>query len=201
MEIYVKNMVGSLCITMLQQELMELNIQYSGISLGKVTIAEESDTSSNRRALDAALKKWGLEILRKPEEILVEKIKSEIISLVYYHEDNLNVKLSCHLAERINCTYDYMSHVFKKRKSITIEHFFIAHKIKRVKELAIYHHLSLSEIAHKLHYCSLAHLSGQFKKIAGITFREFRHCNPEQADDRGVVAMQSITLPVDSGFR
>ena len=63
-------------------------------------------------------------------------------------------------------------------KGTTIEHFIISHKIERAKELLIYNELTLTEIAEKLHYSNVAHLSNQFKKVTGLTpsfFKKMKH--------------------------
>lgn len=184
MQIYIKNMVSSPCVLAVQQELAALQIKYSHIELGRVDIDPTNSHPLQLKLLNSALRKWGFEILETPEHILVEKIKSEIISLVYYNENDLNIKLSYHLSKKISLSYRYLSHIFKKNQGFTLERFFISHKIRRVKELNIYNQLSLTEIAFRLNYSSLAHLSNQFKKVTGITFSEFKLLNQQKIEQR-----------------
>ncbi|HEX5024153.1 MAG TPA: AraC family transcriptional regulator, partial [Agriterribacter sp.] len=66
------------------------------------------------------------------------------------------------------------ANLFSEVEGTTIEHFIIMHKIERVKELLVYDELNLTEIAYKMHYSSVAHLSNQFKKITGLTPSYFK---------------------------
>ena len=111
----------------------------------------------------------GLELMDNQRAILVEKIKNIIIELVHYTDEIPKLSFSDYLSEKLNHNYSYLSNLFSEVKGTTIEHFIIIHKIERVKELIIYDELNLSEIANKLHYSSVAHLSTQFKKITGLT--------------------------------
>lgn len=106
--------------------------------------------------------------------VLVEEIKRIIVELVHCSEEPLTIKLSLHLSRRLNHSYTYMANIFSKIQGQSIETFFIEHKIERVKELLIHNELNLTEIAYKLHYCSLAHLSWQFKKVTGNTATHYK---------------------------
>jgi len=109
------------------------------------------------------------------KSILVEKIKLIIIELVHYTEDQIKVNLSDFISEKLNFDYSYLSNLFTEVKGTTIENYYLAHKIERVKELIVYDELNLSEIAYKMHYSSVAHLSNQFKKITGLTPSHFKN--------------------------
>jgi len=108
------------------------------------------------------------------KSVLVEKIKNAIIELVHYTEDQIKVNLSDYLSEKLDYNYTYLTNLFSEVKGITIERFYLTHKIERAKELIVYDELNLSEIANKLHYSSVAHLSNQFKKITGLTPSHFK---------------------------
>ena len=108
------------------------------------------------------------------KSIQVEKIKAAIIDLVHYTEDQIKVNLSDYLSEKLQHDYTYLANLFSEVKGITIEKFYLAHKIEKVKELIVYDELNLSEIAYKMHYSSVAHLSNQFKKITGLTPTHFK---------------------------
>ena len=95
--------------------------------------------------------------------------------MIHYSDEALKVNFSDHLTEKLNYDYTYLSNLFSEVESTTIEHFMIKHKIERVKELLVYDELTLTEIAYKLHYSSVAHLSNQFKKITGLTPTFFKH--------------------------
>jgi AraC-like DNA-binding protein len=89
--------------------------------------------------------------------------------MIHYSEDEPEVNFSAFLSEKLSYNYTYLSNLFSETQGSTIEQFIILHKIERVKELIIYNELNLTEIAWKLHYSSVAHLSNQFKKITGLT--------------------------------
>jgi AraC-like DNA-binding protein len=112
------------------------------------------------------------------KNILVEKIKTIIIEMVHYSDEQIKINLSDYLSEKLNYNYTYLANLFTQTKGITIEQFYLEHKIEKVKELLIYDELSLTEIAWKLHYSSVAHLSNQFKKMTGLSptsFKNFKH--------------------------
>ncbi|MEJ7677385.1 MAG: AraC family transcriptional regulator [Segetibacter sp.] len=116
-----------------------------------------------------ALFKSGLELTDDKTIILFEKIKNVIIEMIHYADELPPTNFSDYLSEKLNYNYTYLSNLFSEIKGITIEHYIIAHKIERAKELLIYEGLTLTEIAYKLHYSSVAHLSNQFKKVTGLT--------------------------------
>ena len=101
--------------------------------------------------------------------IIIEQIKNAIVSLVHYSDDLPKMNLSDYLSKKLNYDYTYLSNLFSETEGTTIEHFLLIHKIERVKELIIYDELNLTQIAWKMHYSSIAHLSHQFKKITGLT--------------------------------
>jgi len=106
---------------------------------------------------------------------MVEKIKTLIIELVHYNEDQIRTNLSDYLSEKLDHNYTYLSNLFSEIKGTSIEKFYLWNKIERAKELLIYDELSLTEIACKLHYSSVAHLSNQFKKMTGLTPSHFKN--------------------------
>ena len=109
------------------------------------------------------------------KSMLVEKIKAVIIELVHYADEPIKVNLSDYLTEKLDYNYTYLANLFSEVKGTTIEQFFLAHKIEKVKELLVYDEMNLTEIAYKLHYSSVAHLSNQFKKMTGLTPSHFKN--------------------------
>jgi len=109
------------------------------------------------------------------KNILVEKIKTIIIELIHFNDEQIKIKLSDYISEKLNYNYTSLANIFSEAKGITIEQFYLAHKIEKVKELLVYDELSLTEIADKLHYSSVAHLSNQFKKMTGLTPTQFKN--------------------------
>jgi AraC-like DNA-binding protein len=134
------------------------------------TLAKTSESKTEPAApLTFALNKVKSELRNSKRHLLVEKIKTIIIDMVYYSEEQIKVNFSDYLAEKLNCNYTYMSNLFLKIQGTTIQEFIIRNKIERVKELLIYGDLTLTEIAIKLHYSSVGHISNQFKKTTGVS--------------------------------
>jgi AraC-like DNA-binding protein len=144
------------------------------VDLGEAEIIE-SISEAQHDHIKAALLKSGLELMDDKKSVLIQRIKSVIIELVHYSEEPLSVNFSQFLSEKLNHNYTYLANLFSEVQGITIEKFIIAHKIERVKELLVYNELTLTEIAYKLHYSSVAHLSAQFKKVTGLTPTYFKN--------------------------
>ncbi|MEO7991337.1 MAG: AraC family transcriptional regulator [Chryseolinea sp.] len=177
MKLYIKYMVSIRCKMMVKAELKKLGLHYVTIKLGEVDVLENI-TKLQREQIKISLLKAGLEVMDDKKAILIEKIKNVIIEMVHYTDELPKVKFSNYLSEKLNYDYTYLANLFSEIEATTIEHFILVHKIERVKELIIYDELSLTEIAHKLHYSSVAHLSTQFKKITGLTpsfFKSIKH--------------------------
>ena len=173
MKLYIKNMVSLRCKMVVKAELEKMKLKHSIIELGEVEIMGTLSPEKHRQ-LKMALLKSGLELMDDQRSILVEKIKNIIIEMVHYSDELPKVNVSNFLSEKLNHTYSHLANLFSEVKGITIEHFIILHKIERVKELIVYDELNLTEIADKLHYSSVAHLSTQFKKVTGLTPSFFR---------------------------
>jgi AraC-like DNA-binding protein len=157
-----------------KSELEKLGLHYLTVDLGEAEIME-SPSAEQLSLLNIALKKSGLELMENKKSILVEKIKLIIIELVHYNDEHLKINFSVYLSKKLNLNYTYLANLFTEVKGTTIEQFYLAHKIEKVKELLVYDELNLSEIAWKLHYSSVAHLSNQFKKITGLTPTHFKN--------------------------
>ena len=160
-----------------KSELEKMHLHFTVVELGEVNILENL-SSEQRKELKISLLKSGLELLEDKKSILIEKIKNIVVEMVHYSEEAPLLNFSAYLSEKLNYDYNYLSNLFSEVKGITIEHFIIAHKIERAKELLIYNELTLTEIAEKLHYSNVAHLSNQFKKVTGLTptfFKKMKH--------------------------
>jgi AraC-like DNA-binding protein len=155
-------------------ELEKLGLHYGDVELGEVEVVE--DISPEQLAiLGVALKNTGLELMNDKKSILVEKIKTAIIELVHYTDEQLKINLSDYLSEKLKYNYTYLANIFSETKGTTIEQFYLTHKIEKVKELLVYDELNLTEIAWKMHYSSVAHLSNHFKKKTGLTPSQFKN--------------------------
>jgi AraC-like DNA-binding protein len=161
-------MVSLRCKMVVKEELKALGIKYFAINLGEVDLLEPIKPQE-REQFRAALSKSGLELMDDKKSVIIEKIKDIIIEMIHYEDELPRVNFSDYLAEKLKYNYTYLANLFSETEGTTIEHFIIIHKIERVKELIIYDELNLTEIADKLHYSSISHLSNQFKKITGLT--------------------------------
>jgi YesN/AraC family two-component response regulator len=157
-----------------KSELDKLGLHHTRVEIGETEIMEEL-SAEQRDILSNSLKKIGLELLEDKKNIMVEKIKTIIIELVHYNEDQIKTNLSDYLGEKLNHNYTYLSNLFSEIKGTTIEKYYLSNKIERVKELLVYDELNLTEIAWKMHYSSVAHLSNQFKKMTGLTPSHFKN--------------------------
>lgn len=155
-------------------ELEKLGLHYIIVDLGEAEIMEEI-SKKQINLLDISLRKAGLELMDDNRTILVEKIKTNIIELIHYNDKQLKINLSDYLSQKLCHNYTYLSNLFSEVKGVTIEKYYLSHKIERVKELLIYDELTLTEIAFKLHYSSVAHLSNQFRKMTGLTPSHFKN--------------------------
>jgi AraC-like DNA-binding protein len=156
-----------------KSELEKLGLNYKTVELGEAEIMEDLSPEQLDR-LSIALDKTGLELMDDKKSILVENIKAVIIELVHYNEEQTKITLSDHLSEKLNHNYSHLANLFSEVKGITIEQFYLTHKIEKVKELLVYDELSLAEIAFRLNYSSVAHLVNQFKKMTGLTPSHFK---------------------------
>jgi AraC-like DNA-binding protein len=177
MKLYIKNMVCIRCKMVVKSEMDKLGLHYIFVELGEAEIMEEI-SEKQRNELDAGLRKSGLELMDDKKSMLIEKIKNIIIEMVHYSDILPKTNLSDYLSDKLNYDYTYLANLFSEVQGTTIEKFFISHKIERVKELLVYNELNLKEIAIKLHYSSVPHLSSQFKKVTGLTpshFKQLKH--------------------------
>ena len=172
-------MVSNRCKLAVKFVLERLNIPYTEIELGEVRI-KETISEEQKEILATILQRSGLKLMDDNKSILIEKIKNTVIEIIHYSEELPNANFSDFIGEKLGHDYKYLSNLFSETTGITIEHFIIAHKIERIKELLLYNELSLKEIANNLHYSSVAHLSNQFKRATGLTpviyrnIREFK---------------------------
>jgi AraC-like DNA-binding protein len=166
-------MVSIRCKMLVRAELERLGLHYTTVELGEVNIIEDI-TPDQHDQLNWMLKKAGLELMDDKKAMLVEKIKNVIIEMIHYSDEPPLTKYSVFLCEKLNYDYTYLANLFSEVRGITIEQFIIIHKIERVKELLVYDDLNLTQIAEKLHYSSVGHLSNQFKKTTGLTPSHFK---------------------------
>jgi AraC family transcriptional regulator len=184
MKLYIKNMVCPRCISAVEKVFTDINVKPLQVQLGVVTLAKELNTKQSA-LLKKQLESLGFELLDDSRTQQIEKIKSIVINHINHLEDGKFV-FSDIIAKDLNKEYSQLSKLFSSTEGITIEQFVILQKIEKVKELIMYNQMNLSEIADKMGYSSVAHLSSQFKKTIGLT--------PSQFKGQGIV----LRKPLDS---
>ena len=165
-------MVSNRCKMTVKDELTKLGLHFV-VELGEADIMEDI-TLEQREELKKALLNSGLELMDDKRAVLVEKIKNAIVELVHHLDENIKINFSDYLSEKLNHNYTYMANLFSEVRGTTIEQFMIAHKVEKIKELIIYDELNITEIAWKMNYSSVAHLSNQFKKVTGLSPSHFK---------------------------
>jgi AraC family transcriptional regulator len=174
MHLYIKNMVCDRCIMAVRRELEAVGAPYKNIQLGEVELTAGLPPDALER-LGKNLQQAGFELLDDKKSRIVEKIKNTIVSLIHHNENDLNLKLSALLEDKLEMEYHYLTTLFSAVEGITIEKYTILQRIERAKELLMYDELSLSQIADEMGYSSVQHLSQQFKKITGLTPSYFKN--------------------------
>ncbi len=172
-------MVCNRCIMVVKDELDKLGLSVRSVSLGEAVL-DEDITDKQIKQLEAALIPLGFELIDDKKIRIIEKIKNIIIELVHHQDNHTKTNLSEVLSSGLNHDYNYLSNLFSEIKGTTIEKYFIAQKIEKVKELLVYDELSLSQIAFRLNYSSVAYLSNQFKKVTGLTPSQFKQIREEK---------------------
>ena len=176
--LYIKNMVCDRCKSSVREILKDIAIEFEDLELGEVTLKNPLN-EKQQATLSTKLSEQGFELLKDRETQIINQIKSEVIRFVHHQPASLNQTLSAHLSVHLNREYSSLSKLFSQVEGRTIENYYIEQRIEQVKELIIYDELSLSEIAYKLNYSSVAHLSGQFKKVTGMTPTAFKKLGPQ----------------------
>ncbi|PJB13485.1 MAG: AraC family transcriptional regulator [Flavobacteriales bacterium CG_4_9_14_3_um_filter_40_17] len=166
-------MVSNRCKMLVKAELKKLGLHFVMVDLGEVDIMENL-TEEQRNLLRKGLSRCGLELMDDKKAVLVEKVKNVVVEMVHHSDEQIKTNFSDYLSEKLDYDYTYLANLFSEVQGITIEHFLISHKIERIKEYIIYDELNITEIAWKMNYSSVAHLSNQFKKMTGLSPSQFK---------------------------
>ncbi|MFD1629471.1 helix-turn-helix domain-containing protein [Pseudopedobacter beijingensis] len=169
-KVYIKNMVCPRCIATVKKDMENLGYHIIDIKLGEVEVEENVDYHK----LKSVLQHSGFDIIEDKNTQLVNAIKTEIINIVHHSDILPTQKLSTILTDKLSYEYNTLSHVFSAQEGLTIERFYILQRIEKVKEYLEYNQLSLKEIAFKLGFSSIAHLSAQFKKETGLSPKQYK---------------------------
>ena len=166
-------MVSNRCKITVKEVLKNLGLHFIIVDLGEIDIMEDI-SAEQREQLNIALLKSGLELMDDKKAILIERIKNVVVEMVHHSDENIKVNFSDYLSEKLGHDYTYLANLFSEVQGTTINQFLMLHKVERIKELIIYDELSISEIAWKMNYSSVAHLSNQFKKVTGLAPSHFK---------------------------
>jgi YesN/AraC family two-component response regulator len=166
-------MVSNRCKIAVKEELKKLGLHFIIVELGEVEIMENI-SFDQREQLKKSLLDSGLELMNDKKAMLIEKIKNVIVEMVHHSDSVIKINFSDYLHEKLQHDYTYLSNLFSEVQGTTIEQFIISHKTERIKELIIYGELNITEIAWKMGYSSVAHLSSQFKKVTGLSPSHFK---------------------------
>ena len=185
-----------------KEVLKELGLHFIIVDLGEIEIMENISTAQ-REALKAALLDSGLELMDDKRAILIERIKNTIVEMVHHSDEFIKVNFSNYLSQKLSHDYTYLANLFSEVQGTTIEQFVISHKVERVKELILYGELNMTEIAWKMNYSSVAHLSNQFKKVTGLSpshFKQLKGKGRSPIDDVGNSEINAPPTPEGSTY-
>lgn len=166
-------MVSNRCKMAVKEELKKLGLHYIVVDLGEVEIMEDI-TMEQKEKFTLGLLNSGLELIDDKRSVLIGKVKNVIIEMIHHSDELIKINFSIFLSDKLHHDYTYLANLFSEVQGITIEHFIINHKIERIKELIIFDELNITEIAHKMNYSSVSHLSNQFKKVTGLSPSHFK---------------------------
>lgn len=158
----------------------ELNIPVTQLRLGEADLATEQLTNEVMTALEEKLVQAGFELIDNRKSRIIEKIKTTAISLIHHSDEPSRSKMSELIASAAHYDYTYLSNLFSAVEGITIEQYLIRQKVEKIKEYVVYDELSLSQIADKMGYSSVAHLSSQFRKVTGMSPSQFKKTGSAQ---------------------
>lgn len=173
--LYIKNMVCNRCIKVVREELEKLDYTIEKIELGEVVITSTKKKTQLDK-IKKSLEENGFELIDSRNANIIERVKILIIKLIHHNstENQSDINLHDEIINEAGLSYQYVSSLFSSMEGITIEKFIIHQKIEKVKELVVYDELTLSEIAYRLGYSSVQHLSNQFKKVTGLSPSYFK---------------------------
>lgn len=168
MKFQIKCDINLACKVILEEHLEKMGIPYRITDMGEVQFEQEVPPEQFKE-FETSIKRYGIEIIDDPKNAIVQRIKEVIVEMVYKKEKLPESKISAYLAKRMNLSYGYLSKIFSEVTYTSIENFMIIQRIERAKQLIIEEKLTCTEVAWKMNYSSVAHLSYQFKKTTGLT--------------------------------
>lgn len=191
-------MVSNRCKMAVKEVLRKQGLHFIMVDLGQVDIMEDI-TTEQREQLKIELQSSGLELMEDKKAMLIEKIKNVIVEMVHHTDEVIKVNFSSFLSEKLNHDYTYMANLFSEVQGTTIEQFIISNKVERIKELIIYGELNITEIAWKMNYSSVAHLSNQFKKVTGLSPSHFKQLKNKRRSPIEEIGAPNNSIPETNG--
>jgi AraC-like DNA-binding protein len=173
LKLYIKYMLSERCKDAVRHELKKMGLHFKMIGLGEVDVMEDL-TPSQFKELSLALRQIGLELMQDRRGIMLERIRSAICELIYSDDDLQRCSFTTYLTEKIGGDYQRLAELFSEMQGISIQQYFVTQKVERVKELIVDGELSMTEVAFRMQYSSVGHLSNQFKKVTGHSPSYFR---------------------------
>lgn len=173
MKLQIKYDIHQACKIIMQEQLTSMGIAHEITGIGEIEL-KENITKSQYQDLETVLKKYGIEIIENPKNSFVQKVKDLIVEMIYLEDELPNAKISAYISGKLNHSYGYISNIFSETTYSSIENFIIMQRIERAKQEIVEGKYTLTEIAWKLNYSSVAHLSNQFKKTTGLTPSAFQ---------------------------
>ena len=177
-------MVCSRCKETVKTELDKLAVRYVSVDLGEVIIRKKL-TSDQHHLLKSSLEQFGFELINNEKNYLIEKLKRAIFDLEMFSDEELKTSHSDFISLKVNDNFISLNTLFSEIEGVTIEKYIIKQKVELVKELLGHNNLNITEIAVKMHYSNVAHLSSEFKSVTGLTplhFRQLRHISYKNQD-------------------
>ena len=177
--IFIKGMVCHRCKLAVEKELEAMGHTPLQVSLGEVSFI--MNDAADADDLEKRLSFYGFSLLENKKEKMVTKVK-QLVEEVYGGDFDFpeRFRFANLVQKRLQKDYSVISNAFISAEKKTIEQYIIEHRINKVKEFLIYSNLALSEIAFRLNFNSVAHLSSQFRQQTGLTTSFFREINKKK---------------------
>lgn len=197
MKLYIKYMVSARCKMLVKEILKEMGLHFIVVELGEIEVMEDIAAEQHEQ-LRLMLQESGLELMTDKKISLVDNIKKAINELVNNGNEMYGTNYSAYISKKLGHEYNYLSNLFSEMKGITIRQFIINQKVEKIKEMIVYDDLNITEIAWKMNYSSVAHLSNQFKKVTGFPpshfkrLKEMRSNLPEAIE--AIFPMEAVSL-------
>jgi AraC-like DNA-binding protein len=173
MKIYIKYNIEKTCRVILREQLDKLGLEYTILNAGCIQFSEIVPQDIYTE-LTTTLNRYDIQIVDNNKALLTQKTK-EVINGVLRLSKTPLVKMSVLLEQNLGMSYRNIAKAFTEVSHMSIEEYIIMQKIEKVKNMLVNEKLTLTEVAHRLQYSSVGHLSNQFKKTTGLSPKDFQN--------------------------